>query len=324
MDNSWENIRKYLKTNGRNISAFVLSLLLAFGIWVLHSLSLNYTNMVSIAVTARSNLDGYARLSSNTAVITARCRATGFDFYRMQRSVRGTPLVMDVDPGDLHHVSGDEFSLTGDAIERSAGRLLGNGTNIESVLTDSLRFVFPKENSKRVPVHPNFSMTLRPQYVNTGAFDIEPDSVTIYGEPYKLENIDRVYTEPLHLQDLDKSVSGEIALEKLRGIRCSAEKITYSIEVVRYVEIEADMPVSIRNVPPGKRLTVYPGTVKVFFRCAFPVTVSPQERVHFYIDYNDYLNSLSGQCVVKNDGMPVGVIGFTVDPEVFECIESGR
>ena len=259
MDNSWENIRKYLKTNGRNISAFVLSLLLAFGIWVLHSLSLNYTNMVSIAVTARSNLDGYARLSSNTAVITARCRATGFDFYRMQRSVRGTPLVMDVDPGDLRHVSGDEFSLTGDAIERSAGRLLGNGTNIESVLTD-----------------------------------------------------------------LDKSVSGEIALEKLRGIRCSAEKITYSIEVVRYVEIEADMPVSIRNVPPGKRLTVYPGTVKVFFRCAFPVTVSPQERVHFYIDYNDYLNSLSGQCVVKNDGMPVGVIGFTVDPEVFECIESGR
>jgi len=232
---------------------------------------------------------------------------------------------MEVSPSDLQP-SGveDEFVLSGDAITRNAQELLGADMSIETMLSDKLVFRFPKENSKKVPVHPNFSMTLTPQYINSGSLSMEPDSVTIYGEPYKLENIDRVYTQSFALNDLKKSVSGEVMLEPIKGVRFSDEKITYGMEVVRYVEITANMTVGVRNVPSGKSLSVYPGTAKVSFRCAFPVSVSPQDKVHFYIDYKDFAKSLAGQCLPRRDALPAGVISYTMTPDVFECMESVR
>ena len=51
-----------------------MSLLLAFSIWLIHNLSLNYSDTISVPVMAQCNIDGHSNVSSNSSMIAARCR----------------------------------------------------------------------------------------------------------------------------------------------------------------------------------------------------------------------------------------------------------
>ena len=104
----------------------------------------------------------------------------------------------------------------------------------------------------------------------------------------------------------------------------SEDEIEYNLHVERYVEITAEMPVSAINVPLRRNLIIYPSVAKVRFRCAFPLRVNPQDEIKFYIDFKDFENSLNGRCLAKASGMPEGVFGYTMEPQVFDCVESVR
>ena len=43
-----------------------MSLLLAFSIWLIHNLSLNYSDTISVPVMAQCNIDGHSDVSSNS------------------------------------------------------------------------------------------------------------------------------------------------------------------------------------------------------------------------------------------------------------------
>ena len=43
-----------------------------------------------------------------------------------------------------------------------------------------------------------------------------------------------------------------------------------------------------------------------------------------YIDYKDFIKSKEGKCVPVSTPLPEGVISYTIEPEVFDCIEEGR
>ena len=81
-----DRIRKRFKGSGRDWVFFIMSLLLAFGIWLIHNLSLNYSEQIQVPVTARCNVEGHAALSVNSTTVLARCRTSGFNLIRFRRS----------------------------------------------------------------------------------------------------------------------------------------------------------------------------------------------------------------------------------------------
>ncbi len=85
-----------------------MSLLLAFGIWLLHNLSLNYSETMSVPVIAECNLEGHSNVSSNSSTIAARCRTSGFSILRgrhkaKKEAVRVRFNSADMHPAVLHH-----------------------------------------------------------------------------------------------------------------------------------------------------------------------------------------------------------------------------
>ena len=99
--------------------------------------------------------------------------------------------------------------------------------------------------------------------------ELQPDSVLVYGEPFRLENINEVYTRPINFTDLSRSQNGLVLLEKIKGVRLSETEIHYSLNVRRFVEIVKSVPVTVVNVPEGQEMLVYPSEVDVCLRCAF-------------------------------------------------------
>ena len=159
--------------------------------------------------------------------------------------------------------------------------------------------------------------------MSDGQIEVSPDTVTIYGEPFHLENIERVFTKPIKYSDLSHDVRGVVELEKIRGVRFSDAEVEYELDVVRYVELKVDAPVEVLNVPEGKVMLVYPSSVEVALKCAFPL-LSKMEDIRMYVDYNDFVLSKGGKCPVKSAVLPRGVIDYECTPIGVDCVVEDR
>lgn len=314
-----------LDIGGRDVAVFLLSLLLAFSIWISHNLSLQYSSVVSVPVIARSNIEGHSEESSNTSPVVARCRTTGYRLLRKNRMSRRGQLRVYFSPDDLHYDGDDMYHITSNELSGYFSEIFGDNVQLESFVSSSVQFRFPEENHKTVPVQAVSVVSFKPQYMALDPIKIVPDSVIVYGEPLHLQNIDRVVTETISLQNLSGGAHGMARIEVPRGgIRLSDSEVSYALDVTRYVEIHREVKVGTRNVPAGRDLTVYPSVVDVVFRCIFPIASDPTEGISFYVDYNDFASSINGRCVPRDSGLPASVIDYTVEPKVLECLESLR
>ena len=306
-----------LHLDGRDWAVFLTALLLAFSIWLIHNLSLNYTEFVKVPVVAKCNIEGHSAVSSNKCDVVARCRTSGFNIFMANYSLNRTPKEILFE--SMHHKSGEIYYVTSADLNEYVHLIYGDIVSLDYFVSDTLFFRFPYEANRRVPVSPVAVFSYEPQYTSRGDLQVEPDSVTIYGEPLHLENIDRVYTEAIKLGALNTSTHGIARIEKIKGIRFSEESVRYSLNVTRYVEIQKRVKVTGRNVPGDKELMIYPSSALVRIKAAFPLSYTMDENLSFYIDYNDFQSSLTGKCMLKSDNLPEGVIGFETEPGVFDC-----
>lgn len=320
----YHKILKLLDFNGRDWTVFLLSLLLAFSIWLIHNLSLRYSEFIQVPVRIQCGIEGHADISSNVADVVARCQTSGYNVLRSERRLDSSPMILPVDLSVLHHKSGETFYLTPDGLQEYAHLIFGENVTVEYFLSDTLFFRFPYESHKKVPVYPVHILRFAPQYIGEGMLTIEPDSVVLYGEPSHLDNIGVVMTEAIKLDGIRSNVHGMARLERVKGIRMSTDAVRYSQNVTRYVEVSSVVSIQGRNVPADKELRIYPSTAEVTFRCVFPAPPDITGSVRFYIDYDDFMNSLNGKCTVKTDPLPPEIIGFETSPHVFDCVVNER
>ena len=309
-----------LNISGRDLAVFLLSLLLAFSIWLIHNLALKYNAYLDVQVRARCSIDGHAALSSDHADVVARCRATGYNVIKSD--IRGGRTVTEVEfqPSVMKHKEGNVFYVTSSDLQEYAHLIFGDGVTVEYFTTDTLFFRFPYENSRRLPVEPVYSVSYMDQYMPAGQIHIKPDSVTVYGEPYILDQLEAIYTEPIKYYNVSADVRGDVELETLRGVRFSEGKVHYSLDVTRFVELSGTFPVTAVNVPADKSMTIFPSRADVYIKCMFPYTVNPTENAVLEVDYNDFQNSISGKCAVRLVDKSDDVISYDIYPPVVECI----
>ncbi|MCQ2148710.1 MAG: hypothetical protein MJZ16_14525, partial [Bacteroidales bacterium] len=139
------------------------SLLLAFGIWLLYNLSLDVYSVVSVSVTAVSNLEGHSEESSNSTVITARCHGSGLDVFKMQGRANKTSKVF-FSSSDLNAQETELFSISSENLEKYKKDIFGDKVSIESFISSQVQFRFPIENHKKVPVQSVATLSYRSQY----------------------------------------------------------------------------------------------------------------------------------------------------------------
>ena len=300
----------------------VTSFLLALVIWLLSNLSRDYSGVISVPVVGECNIPGHSNVSSNQATVSARCRASGFRLLneRLRRGKR--PVQVSISRSDIRSRGGDRYFLAGNSMNSYLEQLFGDAVTVEAFISDTLSFIFPAENNKKVPVQLVGDVSYRTQYMASAPMRLSPDSVTVYGEPGRLDIVDHVSTATLLLDDVHDSQHGLLRLRKIKGVRLSDEEISYELPVARYVEVRSTLPVSVQGVPAGRQLQVFPSQATVVLHCTFPVGRDPFESFRLYIDYTDFVSSLSGRCIPRAETLPPGVLDYRVVPAIFDCIET--
>lgn len=315
----YHKILVLLNITGRDLAVFLLALLLAFSTWLIHNLSLKYTDYLTASVVARCNLEGRSPVSSNYSDVIARGRTTGYGFILSDIRAGRIPTFVDFKPESLKHLEGDRFYVLSQDLFEYSHLIYGDGVALEYFASDTVFFTFPEISHKKVPVQPVYSLTCQPQYMIDGELEFTPDSVIVYGEPYRLERVEKVFTEPIKRSELSSSVQGLVRLESSPELTYSANDIHYKVDVKRYVDIVTTLPVKTLNVPADKKLVVYPSTVELKIKCSFPLEADPESGVELYVDYRDFQNSISGKCPVRLSGIPRGFITYETDPVAVNC-----
>ncbi len=315
---------KSLNFSRRDWAVFLLALLLAFSIWLIHNLSLRYSDYMSVPVVAKCNIDGHAAESSDKCDVAARCRATGYNILANSLRKNGRAKKIDFNLSHVRHKEDDIYYVLPADLQEYSHLIYGDDVTVEYLVSDTLFFTFPYEDHKRVPLQLMTSISFRPQYMMVGDIQVSPDSVTVYGERAKLETVTRVYTEPVKVYNLDEDLIGVADIEKIRGVRISESEAHFSMDVSRYVEVIRTCPVTVMNVPADKQLNIYPSSVTATFRCAFPMVNDPSESVVLYVDYNDFASSRSGKCPVYLRQKPKGLISYEFEPSMIECVLEDR
>lgn len=301
-------------------TAFIVCLLLSASIWLIHNLSQTHSSIVSQEVVAESSIEGRAARSSDAVTMAARVSASGFRLLMI--GLRRGAVTVRFAPEDLSPVEDDFFRISAPHLLRYATDIYGQGAKVEAFLFDNASFRFIQEYHRRLPVRAVCLPSFRPQFTQVAPLSVKPDSVLVYGPAEVLEALDEVYTSTISLSDLHGNVHGEVRLETPSGTRLSENKAAYAMEVSRYVEISTDAPVSVRNLPSGTSLMVYPSTVKATFRCVFPLINDPRGLVDFYVDYGEFAHSITGRCMIHCSSLPKGVFSCVLSPDVAECAET--
>ncbi len=319
MRNLLHRILKTLNINGRDWVVLLLALLLAFSIWLIHNLTLKYNDYMSVSVIASCSIPGHSSVSADKSEVTARCRATG---YKVIRSYirRGRNVQIQFRATDMKHKEGDVFYVTPSDLKDYSHLIFGPEITVDYFVTDTVFFRFPFENYKKVPVLPISSVTYADQYMAEAPLKVMPDSVLVYGEPFRLENINAVYTRPINFIDLSEDISGVSKLEKIKGTRVSESEVRYELNVKRYVEIVTTVPVTVVNVPADKNMLVYPSAVEVSLKCNFPLVDNPESGLRVEADYNDLQHSLSQRCLLNVSTPSRGVISSETTPISVSCV----
>ncbi len=316
----YNRLLESLNISGRDLAVFVLALLLAFSIWLIHNLSLKYNDYLTSTVVAQCNLDGHSGISINRSEVVARCRATGYQALQSRIRANRKPVTVSFNPSVMKHKEDDLFYVLSSDLTEYAHLIYGEGVTLEYFVSDTLYFRFPEVDYKKVPVVPVYSITFADQHMAQEPLKVVPDSVTLYGDSHRLESIDRVFTNHMKYTSLSSDIQGVIGLENIRGVRMSANEVHYLLGVTRYVEISRTLPVKVVNLPADKRLRVFPSLATVAVKYTFPLLGSDSENLELQVDYNDYVSSLSGKCPVKLTSSPKGVISYDVDPVAVSCV----
>lgn len=323
MRNLFNRLLNALNINGRDWGILILSLLLAFSVWLIHNLSLKYNANLKAKVVAICSLDGHENVSAAWVETAARGRATGYNIIASYlRS--GRPVKVEFNPSVMQHYDKDRFFVTADRLNEYSHLIFGEDFTIEHYISDTLFFRFPSVHHKKVPVTPVTLLTYKGQYMGKEPLKVMPDSVVVEGDPYLLESVKQVYTSPIRHFDISESISGVVAVEPIKGVGIQSSEVYYSQDVARYVEFVSESPVSARNVPADKAMMIFPSFVRLRLRCEFPLLDDAVENVSLYVDYDDFKSSIKGNCPVRLSNMPRGVLSYEVEPASVRCVEETR
>lgn len=297
----------------------LLSLLLAFIVWLIHSLSLQYSVFLEYNVELNSALQGRARSAVSENTLIVRGRSDGYNILK-QRLSRRKILRVTAPASNLKYRGGDQFYALAEDIKSNIVESLGGSVELEFIVSDTLDFTYPRMTSKKVPVVPKSSIDFKPQYMSVGKVVLRPDSIDIYGDAALLENVDSVFTEVISEKGVDGSIQGLCSLVPVRRVSFSENTVFYSLSVVRYIEESVTVPVTATGVPDDKYLISLPSSVRLTFRREFSNVPCHPEDFSLTVSYSDFIRTIDSELVPELVRKPEGVISWEISPRYVDCI----
>ena len=259
------------KLFNRNVAVFTFFLLLSFIFWYINALSKNITATVNFPVRYTNFPENLALVNELPDKLSIEVQGPGYSVLKARISGNKTPLMIDVENSGLADRSEEsdlEFFIYSYNLRESFIRQIRSDFEINSIIPDSIYFVFDKVIQKKVPVKPDIKVNPLRQFMISDDIITDPDSVEITGPKAVIDTIGFALTEYHEYNQVNQEINRNIDLKSIRKVGISHKKVGITVPVEQFTEEIIDIPVKILNKPDTVDVKLFPNMVSIHFNIA--------------------------------------------------------
>lgn len=165
----------------------------------------------------------------------------------------------------VHRGPGRQKKNLSDFIE--SNQWLFPSIQVLQISPSQIEFDVDRVNSKIVKVAKNFTLNFKPGFEATSEILLEPAYVEVFGSHSILQKVDSVGTVAQEFNNVSETISTNMSLEEIPGLRYSLNRTKLDVEVQKIVDKSFNgIPVEVKNVPDGKELILYPAKIDLVLR----------------------------------------------------------
>lgn len=311
-----------LKDKGfqRNAVVFVLCFLLSSVLWLFIHLSKTYSYSATYNVTYNSLPKGKAFAEQPPTSITVVMNDVGFNVLSNSWTINQNDIDIDLSGIKLKH-SGNYYTgfITCDALIKRLS--VGGNTNVESVIPDTLSFIFSYTDSKKVPIRANISYKILPESDIFGNIKIMPDSVKITGTKDVISKINYINTEYKDFGACMSMVADSLKLINPYPSFMKLSNNSANISLPIFKMTEGSVSISISDTTTnGTIVKALPSTVKIVYTVPIEYYSSINASMFNAKLLDSGLDNLEKGLKVEVVKHPAFVKIRKIEPQVAECI----
>src|SRR5699024_10438893 len=180
--------------------AFLITIVLAFSLWIIVNLNRDYTLNIDIPVVLGQITTDKALAEELPQQVTASISGEGWSLLNVYKN----PPSVFVD------VSEQEVNLF-EQVRRQLSSI--SNVTVQKVNPLTLQLNLEARQSKKVPVVSNVQINFSGQYDFLGSPHLSPDSITVFGAASIIESINQWPTDTVEFNDVESGFTANIALK---------------------------------------------------------------------------------------------------------------
>lgn len=216
-------------------------------------------------------------------------------------------------------------NVTSTEVQKMLGSKLYASSKIVAVKPDKLEFLFNFGMSKMVKAHIDGQVRPADTYY-LARTAVSPDSIRIYATQAVLDSIRELYTENINLVGFTDTISQNIPLKKIKGVKMVPDHIRVTFYPDILMEKIILVPIVSVNMPEGLALRTFPTqvNVKVVAGRSRIDAIRPED-FSVVVDYSDVISHPSDKCKLVLRTVPKGVTNASLEiQQVDYLLESLR
>lgn len=310
----------------KKILLFSVFLLISMFIWLLNALSKNYTSVIDYPLVYTDFPEDRVFVGDLPEHLDLRINAHGYALLRYKIFKKPVPISFKVSAFTLNRPGQDStraYILTR-YLKDQVSRQLPPELQLLEIKPDTLHFQFARKVTRVLAVRPDFAFEVDNQFTTRDGIVVVPDSVMVTGPDVILDTLAFVSTEQTDLGLVTKSYDDKVKLQKLDDLQYSHTRVSCSIELEKYTEVQLTIPVEVLNLPDSLSIQTFPSRVKLTCN----VGLSKYERMdrnvfRAVVDFSN-MDENTRELDVSIQNIPVYLLSYEYSPKSVEFLISRR
>ena len=255
-----------LVSKNKRLNTYAFFFFISFSFWFLSMLSKTHETTLTIPVNYRNAPADLVEVNTSIDFIDARVKSPGFSILFFHFFNYNT-LTLDYDVANSKPLKNGKnlFWILNSKREKVAN-ILGTSMEILTLSPERLIVPFANKTKKEVTILLQKEITLKKEYWLSSEIEINPRTITIYGDQKLLDSIAEISTELLKLDGISENITTNISLQIPEGLQCKVAEIEVSLNVAQFVEESIIQKVEVVNLAKGYSLKLFPNVVTATVR----------------------------------------------------------
>lgn len=250
--------------NKKISKSFISFLAVSILIWLLITLSKEYTTLLTFPVSYRNIPQDKLLQKEPITEIDIVAKTSGFNILNSKFSDKNIVL----NAGHLTKKSLNRYYFLTKNQLNTIQKQLHSSIQLQEIVIDTIYLEIGNLLSKKVPLNPNLEIRYHIGYDVLKSVTMKPDSVLISGSEAQIEKIKILNLEVLKLEDVKADFSKKVKIilpKNSSNIKVYSEYTRISGKVEKFTEGSFKIPFKINNLPKDIALTMFNKTVEVVF-----------------------------------------------------------